>query len=123
MSDLGEEQFETVDDTVNAFENLLKNHYVRGLGWRREVLKRYKDGGLFIHFHAVVGRGADRWSECCEVHFHSGHSIEGPGQGVAAVDGVSASTLYKPSTVKAFGAYLSLRAVHGLYASYPALYG
>lgn len=85
--DSGKKLVESRYDAIDAMENAFKYTNPRRIAWRREVLKRYKDGGLFIHFHSVVGRGTDRWSECCEVHFQSGHSVSDPCQLVPAIDG------------------------------------
>jgi hypothetical protein len=97
MSDSGETRIETRNDTFDAFVNLLKYPYPGGLGWRRKALERYKNGRLFVHFHAIIRRGADRWPECCEIHFQSGHPAEGPLPFIAAIDGESTGALYEPS--------------------------
>ena len=53
--DSGKKLVESRYDAIDAMENAFKYTNPRRIAWRREVLKRYKDGGLFIHFHSVVG--------------------------------------------------------------------
>jgi hypothetical protein len=81
----GEELVESGDDSLDALQHIMKE-WADTHHCRRKVLQRYKDGRLLIHFHAVFGRGEVRWSNCCEVHFQSGHSFDGRDQPVPATD-------------------------------------
>src|SRR5262249_5538646 len=96
-ADSGKKMIETWDDVRHAFDDLLKYHHMRGPGWRREVLNRYKDGRLFIHFHSVVRCGSHRSSECCEVQFHSDHPGDGPCQLITVVNGETPGALHECS--------------------------
>lgn len=77
------ERIESWDDVRDAFDHLRKR-YVDRFPWHREILQRYEDGRLTLHFHIATHEGGFCASACRDAGLkkNGGPAANAEGSGV-----------------------------------------